>query len=99
MLKRISLNSSWSIEAQFFLGKCANRSIETTDDVLTFFSNLYVPRGGVGLKSLRDNSFYKNHRDIQLKMYFKSLAIIEKASISLKKSSKIIERFIKAPHF
>jgi hypothetical protein len=35
----------------------------------------------------------------QLNMYLKSLAILEKASISLKKSSKIIEIFIKAPHF
>jgi hypothetical protein len=32
-------------------------------------------------------------------MYLKSLAILEKASISLKMSSKIIENFIKAPHF
>jgi hypothetical protein len=32
-------------------------------------------------------------------MYLKSLAILEKASISLKMSSKIIEKFIKAPHF
>jgi hypothetical protein len=32
-------------------------------------------------------------------MYFKSLAILEKASMSLKKSSKIIEIFVKASHF
>jgi hypothetical protein len=32
-------------------------------------------------------------------MYLKSLAILEKASISLKKYSKIIEIFIKAPPF
>jgi hypothetical protein len=32
-------------------------------------------------------------------MYLKSLAILEKASISLKKSSKIIENFIKASYF
>jgi hypothetical protein len=36
---------------------------------------------------------------IPIKLYFKSLAILEKASISLKKSSKIIEFFIKAPSF
>jgi hypothetical protein len=36
---------------------------------------------------------------IQLKMYLKKLAILEKASISLKKSSIIIEIFIKAPNF
>jgi hypothetical protein len=33
------------------------------------------------------------------KNVIKSLAILEKASISLKKSSKIVEIFIKAPHF
>jgi hypothetical protein len=56
--------------------------------------------------------FYKCHRDIAdkashhfkkvsipLKMYFKCLAILQKTSISLKKSSKIIEIFIKAPYF
>jgi hypothetical protein len=32
-------------------------------------------------------------------MYLKSPAILEKASNSMKKSSKIIETFIKAPHF
>jgi hypothetical protein len=36
---------------------------------------------------------------IPLKMYLKVLAILEKASISLKKPSKIFESFIKAPHF
>jgi hypothetical protein len=36
---------------------------------------------------------------IPLKMYLKRLAILEKASIFLKKSSKIFEMFIKAPHF
>jgi hypothetical protein len=36
---------------------------------------------------------------IPLKMHSKSLAILEKASISLKKSLKIIEIFIKVPHF
>jgi hypothetical protein len=51
------------------------------------------------------NWFYKGHRDIvkkasiPLKMSLKSLAILEKAVISLKKSSKIIKIFIKAPHF
>jgi hypothetical protein len=33
------------------------------------------------------------------KMYLKSLIILKKASISLKKSSIIIESFMKAPHF
>jgi hypothetical protein len=68
--------------------------------------------GELGPKSLRGNRFYKGHRDIvkkashhfkkdsiPLKMCIKSLAILEKASISLKKSSKIIKIFIKAPHF
>jgi hypothetical protein len=32
-------------------------------------------------------------------MFLKSLAILEKASISLKKTSKIVEIQIKAPHF
>jgi hypothetical protein len=32
-------------------------------------------------------------------MYLKSLTILEKAPISLKKSSKIIENFVKAPNF
>jgi hypothetical protein len=36
---------------------------------------------------------------IPLKMYLKSLVILENASISLKKSSKIIKIFIKAPNF
>jgi hypothetical protein len=68
-----------------------------------------VVKGGLGPKSLRGNKFYKGHRDIAekvshrfkklLKMYLKSLVILEKASISLKKTSKIIEIFIKAPHF
>jgi hypothetical protein len=69
-------------------------------------------QGGLGPKSFRGNRFYKGHRDIAkkashhfkkasipLKMYFRSLAILEKASISLKKSSKIIKIFIKAPRF
>jgi hypothetical protein len=34
---------------------------------------------------------------IPLKMYLKNLAILEKASISLRNYSKIIEIFIKAP--
>jgi hypothetical protein len=63
-------------------------------------------------KRLRGNRFYKGHRGISetvshhfqkasipLKMYLKSLAILEKASISLKKSSKIIDICKKAPHF
>jgi hypothetical protein len=69
-------------------------------------------RGGLEPKSLGNIRFYKGYRDIAgkashhfkkasipLKMYLKSLAILEKASISLKKSSKIIEIFIKAPLF
>jgi hypothetical protein len=57
-----------------------------------------VSRGGLGLKSLCGNRFYKGHREtaqkashhfkktaIPLKLYLKSLAILEKASISLKK--------------
>jgi hypothetical protein len=36
---------------------------------------------------------------IPLTMYLKRSAILEKASISLKKSSKIIEIFMRAPHF
>jgi hypothetical protein len=69
-------------------------------------------RGGLGSKSLSGKRFYKglkyiaekasNHFKkalIPLKMYLKSLAIFEKASISLKKSSTIVEIFIKAPNF
>jgi hypothetical protein len=36
---------------------------------------------------------------IPLKMYLKSFAILKRASIPLKAYSKIIEIFIKAPHF
>jgi hypothetical protein len=64
-----------------------------------------MSRGELGPKILRGNRFYKGHRDIvkkashhftskasiPLKMYLKSLAILEKTSIPLKKSSKIIE--------
>jgi hypothetical protein len=55
-------------------------------------------RGGLESKSLRGKRFYKGHRDIAenashhfkkalipLKMYLQSLAILEKASISIKK--------------
>jgi hypothetical protein len=62
-------------------------------------------------KSLRGNRIYKGHKEIAkiashpfekasipLKMYLKSLAILKEASIYLKKSSKIIEFFIKVPH-
>jgi hypothetical protein len=55
---------------------------------------------------------YRGHRDIAekashlfkkasipLNMYLKSLTVLEKASISLKNSLKIIEIFIKSPHF
>jgi hypothetical protein len=64
-------------------------------------------RGGMEPKSLRGNRFYKDHRNIAekashyfkkasipLKMYLKRLAILQKASISLKNTSKIIEIFI-----
>jgi hypothetical protein len=60
---------------------------------------LFFSRGGLRLKSLRGNTFYKGHREISkkaslhfkkaslhfkkasipLKIYFKSLAILEKA--------------------
>jgi hypothetical protein len=66
----------------------------------------------VEVKSLRGNRFYKDHRDIAKKashhfkkapilltVYLKCLEILEKASIFLKKSSKIIDIFMKAPHF
>jgi hypothetical protein len=66
----------------------------------------------VEIKSLRGNRFYKDHRDIAekashhfkkasipLTMYLKCHEILEKTSIFLKKSSKIIDIFIKAPHF
>jgi hypothetical protein len=58
-----------------------------------------IYRGALGLKSLRGNGFYKSHRDIAEKAlkHLKILAILEKASISPKKSSKIIE--IKTSHF
>jgi hypothetical protein len=59
-----------------------------------------------------ENFHYKGDRDVAektshhfkeascpLKMYLKSLAEIEKASICLKKFSKIVEIFIKAQHF
>jgi hypothetical protein len=73
--------------------------------------NRYANRSGLEPKSLRDNRFYKGHRDIaeQASHHFKKasiplktlnylniFAILEKALISLKKSSKIIEIFIKA---
>jgi hypothetical protein len=52
-------------------------------------------RDGLGSKILRDNMFYKGHRDIvekasiPLKMYLKRLEVLEKVSISLKKSKNI----------
>jgi hypothetical protein len=42
---------------------------------------------------------YFKKASIPLKMYLKSLVILQKASISQKKSAKIIEIFRKAPHF
>jgi hypothetical protein len=65
----------------------------------------FKPQDWTGSKSLHGNMFYKGHRDIAekasipLKIYSKSLAILEKATIFLKKSSEIIEIFIKAPNF
>jgi hypothetical protein len=69
-------------------------------------------KGGLEPKSLRGNRFYKGHIDIAektlhlfkkasipLTMYLKCLAILEKVSIYLKKSSKIIEVLMRAPHF
>jgi hypothetical protein len=71
-----------------------------------------INRGGLESKSHRSKRFYKGHRDIAekashhfkkalipLTVYLKSFAILEKASISLKKSLKTIEIFIKAPYF
>jgi hypothetical protein len=69
-------------------------------------------RGGLGPKSLAAIGFIKTTEtlrkkpqftlkkaSIPLKMYLKSLEILEKASISLKKPSKIVVIFIKDPHF
>jgi hypothetical protein len=62
---------------------------------------LEIIRSGLSPESLRGIRFYKGHKDtaekasIPLKMYFISLAILEKASTFLKKSSKIIEIFLK----
>jgi hypothetical protein len=41
----------------------------------------------------------QERKSIPLNKYWKSLAILEKASIFLKRSSKIVEIFIKVPHF
>jgi hypothetical protein len=73
--------------------------------VVNALFSIFKHRGGLGPKSLCGNMFYKDHRDIAkkasipLKMYLNSLVILEKASISLKKCSDIIEIFIKTPHF
>jgi hypothetical protein len=69
-------------------------------------------RSGLEPKSLRGNWFIKVKKTLQkklhitlkmrlfhLKMYLKSLTIIKKASMSLKKSSEIIVLFIKAAIF
>jgi hypothetical protein len=45
-----------------------------------------------------NNNNFKN-ASIPLKMYLKSLTILVKASMSLKKSSELIEIFKKAPNF
>jgi hypothetical protein len=50
-------------------------------------------KDGLRPKSLHGNRFYKGHMphiiaSIPLKMYLKNLASLEKASLSLKKSSK-----------
>jgi formylmethanofuran dehydrogenase subunit E len=70
------------------------------------------PRTRLRPKCLHSNRFYKGHKEIaekashhltknlfSTKTVFKSLAILEKASISRKKSSKIFEIFIKGSHF
>jgi hypothetical protein len=70
-------------EFQFFLFQFNKNKIE----------NSIRSRGGLGPKNLRGNNFYKDHRDIAekashhfknasipLKMYLKSLEILEKAS-------------------
>jgi hypothetical protein len=68
----------------------------------------HLVRGGLGPKSLCGNRIYKGHRNIashhfkslySTKNVLKKLAILGKASIFLKKSSKMIEIFIKALHF
>jgi hypothetical protein len=49
---------------------------------------------------IKTTETYRKKPQFQLKCtYLNSLVILEKASISLKKYSKIIEIFIKAPHF
>jgi hypothetical protein len=66
-------------------------------------------KGGLGPKSLHGNMFYKGHRGITetashhlkkasilLKMHFKSPTVLEKATISLKKSSKTLVGFIQS---
>jgi hypothetical protein len=57
----------------------------------------FVARGFIKVAEKASQHFKKAL--IPLKMYLKSLAILEKASISLKKSSKIFEIFIKTSHF
>jgi hypothetical protein len=59
-----------------------------------YFEGLYYER-----YHRRKISHQFKKASIPLNMYLKSLAILEKASISQKKSSKIIDIFIKAPHF
>jgi hypothetical protein len=71
--------------------------------VLVVFKVIFIAKGGLGPKILRSYRFFKGHipekASIPLKMYLKSLAILEKNSFSLKKSSKLIDNFIKVPHF
>jgi hypothetical protein len=72
--------------------------------ILSFFLRNLTFQERTGPNSLGGNTFYKSHMDIAEKashhtQSLKSLAILEKASISLKKSLKIITIFIKAPHF
>jgi hypothetical protein len=69
-------------------------------------------QGQTEVKEPPRQKVFKGHRDIAeiashhfkkasipIKMYLKSLAILEKASNYLKNSSKIIKIFIKALHF
>jgi hypothetical protein len=63
------------------------------------------PGADWGQKAISAISFIKSHRDIAektpipLKMHLKNLAILEKASASLKKFSKIVATFIKPQYF
>jgi hypothetical protein len=59
------------------------------------------PGADCGQKASAAKDFIKATETLRKKplFHYKRLAILEKASISLKESSKIIEIFIKAAHF